>query len=249
MNRVFTILILIGLLGCQEDKKIPSAQEIVDKSIQVSGGKKYGNSNIEFDFRKIHYSSELENGQKVLKRRIENDTAVILDVKSPSGFERYINDSLVVLADTTSNKYANSVNSVHYFAYLPYGLNDRAVQKRLLGKVDLNGKSYYKIQVTFKEDGGGDDFDDVYIYWFNADTFKPDYLAYEFHVNGGGQRFREAYNERYVGDIRFVDYKNYKPKLENTTIFNIDSLYLNNQLELLSNIALENVQVNQGSYN
>jgi len=76
--------------------------------------------------------------------------------------------------------------------------------------------SYYKLKVTFDQDGGGDDFDDTYVYFFNKATFKPDYLAYDFHVNGGGMRFREAYNERYVNGIRFVDYNNMKPIDENS---------------------------------
>ncbi|KAA2217511.1 DUF6503 family protein [Maribacter flavus] len=250
MTRIISFFVLLGLImSCEVKEKIPTAQEIIDQSIQVSGGSNYTKSNIDFDFRDIHYSSKLENGNKVLERIIESDTALILDRKEPSGFKRFVNDSLIVLTDSLANNYANSVNSVHYFANLPYGLNDRAVQKKILGKVDIKGKSYYKIEVTFKEEGGGDDFDDVYIYWFHTETFKPDYLAYEFHVNGGGQRFREAYNERYVGNIRFVDYKNYKPNTENTSIYNIDSLYVNNQLELLSNITLENVKVNRGNYN
>lgn len=249
MNRIFISLVLVGVISCGEQEKTPTAQEIIDHSIEVSGGSNYADSNIDFDFRQIHYSSKSKDGNKVLERIITNDTAIILDRKEPTGFKRFVNDSLVVLADTTANKYSNSVNSVHYFANLPYGLNDRAVQKKLLGKVDIKGKSYYKIEITFKEEGGGDDFDDVYIYWFHTDTFKPDYLAYEFHVNGGGQRFREAFNERYVGDIRFVDYMNYKPKVDNTSIYSIDSLYVNDQLELLSNITLENVTVNRDSYN
>ena len=128
-------------------------------------------------------------------------------------------------------------------------MNDAAVNKEFLGETEIKGADYYKIKVTFNQAGGGDDFDDTYIYWFNKETFKPDYLAYDFHVDGGGMRFREAYNERYVNGIRFVDYKNLKPKNSNATILQIDSLYTNNQLELLSKIELKNVSVNQDSYN
>ena len=32
--------------------------------------------------------------------------------------------------------------------------------------------------------------------------------------DGIGLRFREAFNERYINGIRFVDYNNYKPKLK-----------------------------------
>ena len=127
---------------------------------------------------------------------------------------------------------------------LPFGLNDKAVNKTLLGEVKIKDKDYYKVKVTFDQDMGGEDFEDVYLYWFNKQTLKPDYLAYEFHVNGGGQRFREAFNERYVDSIRFVDYNNYKPKVKGTDIMDIDSLFEADGLELLSKIELFELTVN-----
>ncbi|NNJ88175.1 MAG: deoxyribose-phosphate aldolase, partial [Eudoraea sp.] len=123
-----------------------------------------------------------------------------------------------------------------------------AVQKELLGKNQIKGKDYYKIKVTFDQQGGGNDYEDVYLYWIDQKTYKPTYLAYEFHVNGGGLRFREAYNERYVEGIRFVDYYNYKPKGE-ARITRLDALYENGELELLSDIELENIVVSPGNYN
>ncbi len=101
-------------------------------------------------------------------------------------------------------KYTGSVNSVHYCSVLPYGLNDAAVQKKLLEETSINQKPYYKVQISFAEDGGGEDFDDVFIYWIDKKTFKVDYLAYSFHENDGGMRFREATNERFVNGIRLL---------------------------------------------
>jgi hypothetical protein len=68
-------------------------------------------------------------------------------------------------------------------------------------------------------------------------------LAYDFYVNDGGVRFRVAYNERYIKGIRFVDYENYKPMDDVTTIDNIDAKYESGDLELLSKIELENISV------
>jgi len=226
-----------------------TAQEIIDKSIAVSGGQLFEKSKVAFDFRKLHYISEMKDGKKSLIRIAKTDTTVIKDVKTGQRLRRYINDSLVVLADSTANKYRNSVNSVHYFSKLPYGLNDPAVRKEYIGEIVLKDKEYYKIKVTFSEEGGGDDFDDTYIYWINKDTFKPEYLGYSFHTDGGGTRFRVAYNERFIGGIRFVDYENLKPKNVKYDIYQADSLYLNDGLQLLSKIELEQITVNQDSYN
>ncbi|MEO9513531.1 MAG: DUF6503 family protein [Flavobacteriaceae bacterium] len=243
MKISFLGVLLLFFMSCKEKVVVITAQEIVDKSIEVSGGKRYTDHNTSFFFRNKKYVSESIDGKKVLKRVSYIDTIIITDRKTSKGFSRYINDTLVHVSDSIAHRYANALNSVHYFARLPYGLDDRSVNKAYLGKEAIKGKTYYKVKITFDENGGGDDYDDVYVYWFNIETFKPDYLAYDFHVNGGGQRFREAFNERYVNGVRFVDYNNYKSKTEGTSIFKIADLFEKGQLELLSKIVLSDVKV------
>lgn len=249
MNKWYLIFVVLLVIACKEEESELSPQEIIDESILASGGINYKQKDVSFKFRDMVYSSTIAEDQRVLTRRSQSDSMLIVDIKSPKGFERYVNDSLVTVTDSMANLYSNSINSVHYFAYLPYGLNDAAVNKKYLGKVKINDVNYHKIEVTFDQEGGGDDYDDIYVYWFNMDTNKLDYLAYEFHVNGGGQRFRKAFNERIVNGIRFVDYQNFKSTQLNQSIQNIDSLYQNESLELLSEIKLEEIKVSQGSYN
>ena len=74
-----------------------------------------------------------------------------------------VNDSIVQVPDSMAHKYANSINSVHYFAYLPFGLNDAAVNKKLLGETTIRAQDYYLIQVTFDQKNGGDDYDGRFI--------------------------------------------------------------------------------------
>lgn len=243
-------MVLLSLACCENQKnKQPTVQAIVDSSMAAAGGAYFHKSDIAFNFRDIHYRMQRQGQQKILSREMQKDSMYIKDVKTAVGLRRYVNDTLVQLSDSLANVYANSVNSVHYFAYLPQGLNDRAVKKELLGKVSLGKGEYYKVRVTFDQEGGGDDYEDTYLYWFNTQTFAPDFLAYEFHTDGGGQRFREAYNERFVNGIRFVDYRNYRTKNISVPLEQIDSLFTKGQLELLSEIALENISVSRDSYN
>lgn len=236
------LLITIGSCGGKVDS-ISEAQRIVDESIAVSGGELYKTSNVSFDFRRMGYVLQIIDGQRVMKRIFGRDPAQMIDIVGPKGFQRFVNDSLVHVSDSMANVYSNSINSVFYFALLPFGLNDPAVKKELLGEIKIKDTSYYKVKVTFDQKGGGDDYEDTYIYWFNKRTYKPDYLAYEFHTDGGGMRFRKAYNERYVDSLRFVDYDNYRTVDNSTSILQIDSLFLKNKLKPLSKIELENIRV------
>ena len=231
------------MLSCSKEKPL-SAQQIIDLSIEASGGTTFKKANVAFDFRGIHYASKRNNGvRKLMRTIIDSSGKRTKDILSPKGFKRLVNDSLVSVPDSMATRYTNSVNSVHYFAYLPQGLNDAAVNKELLEETTINGIPYHKIKITFDEEGGGTDFDDIFVYWINKETLKIDYLAYEFHVDGGGFRFREAYNERIVNGLRFVNYKNYKPKNTATALKDLDIDFQEGQLQLLSEIALENIDV------
>ena len=68
-----------------------------------------------------------------------------------------------------------------------------------------------------------------------------DYLAYSYEVDGGGVRFREAYNTRKIGGVLFQDYVNYK-HLKNTDVSTFDILFEKGELKELSRIELENVK-------
>ena len=245
MRIYFVVFGILTLLSCKENKDSSmTAQEIVDRSIVASGGSNYQTQDVSYNFRDRLYESQNKKGKKVLRRITTTDSMVITDIKQANGFQRFFNDSLIALPDTLADKYANSVNSVHYFSRLPYGLNDAAVKKELLGEVVIKGEDFYKVKVTFAQENGGKDFEDTYLYWFQKQSFKPQYLAYEYHTDGGGMRFREAYNERYVEGIRFVDYRNLKPqKGQKADLLKIDSLYQANQLELLSKIELKEISV------
>lgn len=232
------------LLGCKK-QKVASAQDIVDKSIEVSGGAIIKNATITFDFRDIHYTAMRKSGVFKLERKFKDSTNTIQDILSNNGFERIINGKTAEVIDSMVTKYSASVNSVHYFSVLPYGLNDAAVNKEYIEEVNLKGKQYHKIKITFNQDGGGEDFEDVFVYWINSKTFKVEYIAYSYEeVDGTGLRFRAAYNERYVNGVRFVDYNNYKPAKSSVLVENLDDLFEKNQLQLLSKIELENITVN-----
>jgi hypothetical protein len=238
------IIILLLLIACKQEKKLPTGQEVIDKAIENAGGSSYGNATINFTFRGTKYSSKRSNGHYELSRSFTDSLGKIRDVLSNAGFKRFANGTKVELTDSTATKYANSVNSVHYFVQLPYGLNAPAVTKKLVGEAEIDGAEYYEVKVTFAKEGGGTDHDDVYMYWINKKNHTADYFAYKFYTGKGGIRFRKAYNPRTIGGLRFVDYKNYKLELwKSVNLKTLDSLYKAGKLELLSEIKTENISV------
>lgn len=242
-NLLLAIIVISMLVSCKKQEETVTAQKVVDRAVAEAGGNLFEQSIVSFDFRGRHYEAWRYKGAYVLNRFSQDSVASVCDELSNKGFRRFINADEVVLADSISSKYRQSVNSVHYFAMLPFGLNDAAVNKEYLGESTIKGTPYQKIRVSFAQESGGDDFEDVFLYWVNKNTHYVDYLAYEYHTNEGGMRFREAFNARTVNGLRFVDYNNYKPKNKDIPFEEIADYFNKGELQLLSKIILENVAV------
>lgn len=242
MNHILHLLAALSLLAMScSSKKDP--QGIIDRSIEAHGGNRIAQSHIQFDFRNRHYSFYKTNGLFKYTREFTDTLGKVSDVLTNSGLVRFINGDTAKISIEKKAAYSNSVNSVIYFALLPYGLNDPAVRKTYFGETSIKNQSYYRIKITFDQSGGGDDHEDVFLYWINKDHFTVDYFAYSYHTDGGGIRFREAINRRTVMGVLFQDYINYKPKSELIPLDDLETLFLANKLERLSEINLENIVV------
>ncbi|MFY0630984.1 MAG: deoxyribose-phosphate aldolase [Flavobacteriaceae bacterium] len=243
--RSFIVLFILSafLISCKSEQKKLTAQEIIDKSIETSGVDQISNSLLSFDFRDMKYVASRNNGEFRLSRIKETKDGTREDILSNNGFERLLNAHKIEVPDSMAVRYSESINSVHYFSVLPYGLNDGAVIKKLLEEKTIKGKDYYKVQITFRQEGGGIDYDDVFIYWISKENFNIDYLAYTFHVNGGGKRFREVRKEHLVKGVRFTDHNNYKPKDKDIELSTLDVAFEKGALIKASEINLENIEL------
>ncbi len=115
--------------------------------------------------------------------------------------------------------------------------------KTYLGETELNGERYHLVKVTFQAEGGGEHYEDEFLYWFGLEDSLMDYMAYSYHTDGGGVRMREVSEVIEVGGIRFQNYLNLKVEDKNTPVEKMQELYISGKLEKLSEINLENIRV------
>jgi hypothetical protein len=222
-----------------------SAQWVIEQAIQRHGGDLLDTTAVEFVFREKKYVARRKGNQfTYLREYVDQEGRKIDDMLSNDNFTRKVDGQIGKLSEKDSSAYASSLNSVMYFAFLPYFLNDAAVKAEYQGITESFGPPHHELLVTFGEEDGGEDFEDEYAYWFAADNFRLNYLAYNFLVNGGGARFREAYNVREVEGILFQDYLNYKPTdAARRDVLNFDDLFKAGALDTLSRIELEEIGV------
>ena len=238
-GRLCMLMLLLALSGCGDR----TANRIVDRSIEQHGGRAFESVFLEFDFRNRHYTATRDNGEFTYTREFSDTTGRVRDVLTNTAFVRYRNDTIVPITDERKNAFTNSVNSVIYFALLPYFLHDKAVNKRLIGETTIKGQPYRLVRVTFDKRGGGQDHEDVYLFWFHRENNTMDYFAYSYQTDGGGLRFRQAINPRKVGGILFQDYVNYQPVQHGATLEQLQALFESGKLGKLSEIVLENINV------
>lgn len=255
--KIATVILIFLVIGCKDSKKndkntlsiAKTTQElsqdnthvIVNEAIKAHGGTSYDSAYYQFVFRDKLYTFNNQNGFEYTVNSIDSLGNRIKDYLHNGKFERTINEKVVELSEKDIAKYSNALNSVIYFATLPHKLNDQAVHKENVGETVIKGEDYDVIRVTFEKEGGGKDYDDIFMYWINKKSHYINYLAYSYSVNEGGVRFRSAYNSRTIDGIRFQDYINWEAPVS-TQLSQLPAMLENEQLKELSRIETEDVQ-------
>lgn len=235
--------ILFTIAACRGETQ---AEAIIHRAIEAHGGDRLDGTRIEFDFREYHYTIIQDGGRFQYERERPDSIGYIHDVLNNDGSYRLIDGRRVELPAERAAAFYSSLNSVAYFMLLPFKLTDDAVQARHLSETVIRGEPYHEIEVTFRPDGGGRDYQDRFVYWFHRDRHTMDYLAYDYVTDETGTRFREAFNARNVGGIRFQDYNNFVSAtitVPGDPIENLDEEFEAGELELLSTIESNNITV------
>jgi len=244
MKKPLILLSALLLFACSENKKPQTAQEIVDAAIAYHRMENLYDAEFNLTFREMAYTYKMHEGRyEYTRTQTDSSGATITDVLNNDGLVRTIDGKGVTLTPERNGAFSRSVNSVIYFFRLPYGLNDDAVRKTYNGQVEIEGKKYHEVKVTFAQEGGGDHFEDVFLYWFDDEDFSMDYMAYLYYTDGGGLRMRKAINPRRISGMLIQDYINLKPASDEITIEGIREAYNQGKLVELSRIINEDVQI------
>ena len=238
------LLLPLLLVGCVEPKPDgpPTAQDIVTRAIEVHGGDMFEHVEIEFDFRGARFRVWRDGGMFSFTRTYADSSGNIVEEMSNDGFSRTANAQHYEMDEREYLKLTEDVNSVVYFALLPYKLMDTSVVKKLLDPITIEGQPYHTVQVTFEQQDGGRDWEDVFVFWFHTERGTMDYLAYHYTVRGTS-RFRKAQNIRTIEGIRFADYLNYSADSLGMDVKSAPAAFQAGELLLLSEILSENVRV------
>jgi hypothetical protein len=239
------VLLILLAAGCQRTEDAERrGRAFIEHARAVHGSPVLDHATVTFDFRSDRYVVERDGGLfRYTRHYTDGDGQAVQDVLSNDGATRTIGGHQIDLTERERAALETTVNSVVYFALLPYNLGDAAVRPRYLGADTVQGRPYDLVEVTFRQEGGGRDWDDRFLYWFDPQTGEMPYLAYRFGGDEGGTRFRAATNVRTVEGVRFADYLNYVADPDTGRLEAYPRLMEAGLLQLVSEVTLQDVRV------
>lgn len=215
-------LALAAALAACSDASAPGPQgdadavALVRAAQEAHGSDALDGATLHFTFRGDPFTA-MRSARGFRYTRTTRDDAgrEVLDVLDNDGLTRTIDGETVPLADDDIGRITTAVNSVVYFATLPAPLSDPAVQAQVLAPDTLDGTTYDRLEITFAQEGGGNDWEDRYLYWVHPERRTLDYIAYTYEVapgasgeNDTGHRFRRVIGTSDAGGFRVQDYEN-----------------------------------------
>lgn len=240
---VFGTVLSVPLAGCGPGDP---ARAAVERALEVHGSPTLENAEVTFRFRDARFRMVRRDG-RFHYERVYTDSlgATVREWMDNESTAREVDGVDHPLDEEERASVETSVHSVIYFAFLPFRLRDPGVRLADLGTDEVRGLPYRVVGVTFTPEGGGQDWEDRFVYWFHQDQGTLDYLAYRYHRDGGGARFRVAMNRRPVDGVIVQDYENYRAPDGVEDIADYPRLLEAGELELLSTVALEDVEISE----
>jgi hypothetical protein len=241
--RIPTVVgITVLLTSCQG---ADDASSVIRRSIEVHGGQAFNDIRLEWDFRGVPFEVILDDGRFRYQRTVADSLGQpVVEVMENSGTWIEVGGQRQELDDVSRSRLETAVNSVVYFGFLPFKLDDPPVQPADLGRAEVEGQPYRKIEVTFRQDGGGPDWEDRFVYWIHETDGTLDYLAYREAAEVETTRFRKAVNRREIGGLLVQDYENYTGDPEVGDIAAYDELFEAGTLRLVSMVEFDDLVVN-----
>lgn len=242
VRTTLSAVLVLTALGCTSPARsapseaaVRQGKAILRRAIEAHGADRLARARVGFTFRGNRFEMTRDGGRFRYAR-------------GPAGREDVLdNDGYTVWRGgrRVSASGGSGVNSVVYFASLPYGLEDPAVRAHAVGTQTVKGRTFDVVEVRFVEAGGGADHDDVFRYWVDAKTGRLAYLAYLFHTGGGGVRFRVATESVEAGGVVFLQWDNYGVDGDPSSpaLSALPDLWVKGGLPKLSEIRIEDVRL------
>lgn len=237
---ILGLLCVFAFISCAE-KPTLTAEQILSKSIEATGGKKFYNSTIRFEADNLHYTLERKNHitNFTAERLKENDS---MKAVYNNGQISYYLNGVYQEPGTYSQRILNTkVDGFVYAFSLPFVLDQNAVRLSRDPDVTIRRQNYHVLHATFAKTEDGHD-DEFYLY-IHPETFLVEFYAMRYYYAGGKNLFRRLYNSRMVDGLRFADYYSFTATESDIPLGDLYKYYSVPQLREVQHVQYTNIEV------
>jgi hypothetical protein len=143
-----TVSISLWTVAC--DRRVEGAADVIEASIEAYGGDAFDEIAIQWTFRGVPFELTRDDGAYRYQRTVVDSLGQArVEVMENEGIWIEVDGERREVDDAAHRRIETAVNSVVYLGFLPFRLDDRAVQLSDLGVTRVDDEPYRKVEVTF----------------------------------------------------------------------------------------------------
>jgi len=243
--KLLAYLILFGglLTSCKTDVEPElNGIQLLDKSIEASGGSIFNDSNVSFQIKHRKYQAYRNKHIARFSIETKNLNNEIHKATYANGFPEYFINNEKIPTNPNIQRYVNlRLEAVMYLSGIPHVFKQNGVITTRQEDVVIDEQDYFVLNITFPEGEGLPD-DEFYLY-INPETFYVDFYAEKYKLNGNEPTFVRLYNHRIVNSLLFADYYTFSPKEDSTLLSEIHTFYSKKDINERKHVQYTNIEV------
>lgn len=240
--RQLLLLVVLGLVACASER--PEGEALLRQARKAHGADRLEHATVEFALDGARFRVE-RDGERFAYARTWADRSglVFRDVLTAEGLERTIDGRAVGLGEAARREAATALRAAVYLALLPFSLDGAAEEALVLTPDTLSGQAYERVALPLDRAAPGLDERGRLVLWIHPERHTVDYLAYRYAADGGGARFRAAYEPRTVEGVRFANHYEFSGDLLEVPVEGLGQFYERGELNFLGRVELDSVRV------
>ena len=241
--RTSLLIVLIAMMAACRHTSDPSptAQEILDRTIEHYGGEDFFHTAISFEVGDLQY--ELKRDGHLTDFSVSrNVDSTLLIGRYRNGYQEYFVNGEKQEEGTYSLRILNAkLDGFTYTFSFPYVLRQNAILLERKEDQVIRGTSYLVVHASSRPIEG-EPQDEVYLY-IEPESYEIHYTAEQLTATGGNPIFKRYHNLRRVDSFLFADYYSFARPDTLTALKDMHKGFQNATLRSLQQVELENISV------
>lgn len=233
-------------MACESAEEL-SAEFILDKSIEASGGEDFFHSTITFSIDDLDYELKRDGLLTDFSLTKVADTVTYFSTYK-GGLMTYYENDVEIPESMQSRKFLDArLDGFTFLTSIPHVFKENAVILERQDDVMIQQKPYHSLKITYKHQQDIEEKNTFFLY-INPSSYIVEFIAFKFDLYQHFPNFQRLYNHRKINGILFSDYFSFYPTDQEVPLEQLYQLYNQREVREGTNIKYTDVTVEINSY-